>query len=363
MAQWIEQIRPVGRSQSEEKPINVVIVDDSKLIRRAVRGLLTSEPDIKVVGEAENGAQALDLVARLKPDVITLDVNMPVMDGISTIKHLMIKSPLPVVMLSTLTEEGANVTFDALRYGATDFMLKPSRLASHDAGEQHREIIRRVKNASRVDTGSIRFVRIAGGKGRRNRPRHAECLFAVGLGASEGGYGPLLNIVPSLDPDKPVAYIAVLYTGGHYLKAFAKYLSAHSGVDVVCAQDGMPLNAGTCYLLTGNEYATLSCNNGPPAFCIHPTPFPHRRGTLNMLMFSLGEVFKQNSAGVVLSGMSEDGSEGLREIDRHGGRTIVQDPCTCLHKQMPLSAIRSCEAAGVISDLKIAHELNTIFHQ
>lgn len=343
------------------EPIRVVIVDDSRLIRRAVRELLESEPDIAVVGEAENGAQALDLVSRLKPDVVTLDVNMPVMDGISTIKHLMIKSPLPTLMLSTLTDEGAKVTFDALRYGATDFMLKPSRLGSKDAGEQQNEIVQRVKNASTVGMGSIRYLRIP--KHDKNQPLPAQqpCEFVVGIGASEGGYRPLLNMIPTLDPAKPAAYIVVLYSGDRYLDAFGQYLSDCSGVRVVRAENDMPLNAGTCYLLNGDEYVTLSRRNDATLFCIHPNPFPGRRGSINMMMFSLAEIYKTNATGIVLSGAGEDGAEGLREIKRQGGNTFVQEPDTCLYREMPFSAIHNCEEKDVLSCVQIANRINTTF--
>jgi two-component system chemotaxis response regulator CheB len=359
MTQMLTQEQNVESTVAPPNPIKVVIVDDSKLIRRAVRGLLESEPDIAVVGEAENGAQALDLVSRLKPDVITLDVNMPVMDGISTIKHLMIKSPLPTVMLSTLTDEGAKVTFDALRFGATDFMLKPSRLGSDDVSGQQNEIVQRVKNAANVSIGSIRYVRVPKNDQRRTMQSPYPCENVIALGTSEGGYGPLLNIIPALDPAKPTAYIIIFYTGERYLDAFAKYLSDFSAVRIARAENGMQLEGGTCYLLSGDQYATLSRQNDASALCIHPNPFPGRRGSVNMLMFSLAETFKEKSAGIVLSGLGKDGSEGLREIKRNGGEILVQDPATCLHKEMPQGAIQSCQVEKTVSDLQIANKINT----
>lgn len=346
--------------QPPPQPIRVVIVDDSKLIRRAVRGRLSVEPDIRVVGEAENGAQALDLVSRLKPDVITLDVNMPVMDGLSTIKHLMIKSPTPTVMLSTLTDEGAKVTFDALRYGATDFLRKPSRLGQDDHQAQQDEIIARVRNAAKVSVGSIRYVRPP----RRDTDRPAapaarNCEFAVAIGASEGGYGPLLSIVPALDPAKPVAYVVVMHTGDAYLEAFRNYLSACSALPVLRAADGMTLNGGACYLVGGDEYATLSRRDGVTTMGIQPNPFPGRRGSIDMLMFSVAESFGPRAAGIVLSGIGLDGSQGLGEIKRHGGVTFVQKPATCLHRDMALAAIGRCKVDNIASDTQIGPLLNT----
>ena len=359
MMQMLAQNQNIKSTATQNDLTRVIIVDDSKLIRRAVRKLLESEPDISVVGEAENGAQALDLVSKLKPDVITLDVNMPVMDGLSTIKHLMIKSPLPTLMLSTLTDGGAKVTFDALRYGATDFMLKPCRLETKSVDEQQNEIVQRVKNASNVNMGSIRYVKIPKHDKSRASPSPQPCKFVVGIGASEGGYRPLLNMIPALDPGKPVAYIVVFYTGSRHLDAFKNYLSDCSGVRVVRAKNGMPLNGGTCYLLNGDEYVTLGRNNDLASFCIHPNPFPGQRGSINMMMFSVAEVYKTNAAGIILSGAGEDGSEGLREIKRHGGNIFVQEPDTCLYKEMPLSAIQNCDNENIVSDMQIASKINT----
>ena len=346
--------------QPPPQPIRVVIVDDSKLIRRAVRGRLSLEPDIHVVGEAENGAQALDLVSRLKPDVIALDVNMPVMDGLSTIKHLMIKSPTPTVMLSTLTDEGAKVTFDALRYGATDFLRKPSRLGQDDHGAQQDEIIARVRNAAKVRVASIRFVRPARRDDNRPAaPAARSCEFAAAIGASEGGYGPLLNIVPALDPVKPVAYMVVMHTGEAYLEAFRKYLSACSTVPVLRAADQMPLNGGACYLISGNEHATVLRHDGVTMLGVHPNPFPERRGSIDRLMFSVAETFGHRAAGVVLSGIGLDGSQGLGEIKRRGGVALVQNPATCLHREMSLAAIGRCKVDNIAADTHIAPILNT----
>jgi len=284
---------------------------------------------------------------------------MPVMDGISTIKHLMIKFPLPAVMLSTLTDEGAKVTFDALRYGATDFMLKPSRLGTKECSSQQDEIVQRVKNAAKVSTGSIRYVRIPKSpKEKTAITGQSGCKYAVGIGASEGGYGPLLNIIPALDPGRPVATIIVFYTGAQYLEAFADYLTGCSGLNVVRAKDGMQLQGGACYLLSGEEYATLASQDDACTLCIHPNPFPGRRGSINMMMFSMAETFGVHARGVILSGISEDGSEGLREIQRHGGSTYVQAPATCLHREMPASAIRSCEVDNIVSDMQMASTLN-----
>ena len=134
----------------------VLVVDDSALIRGAIRRIFEESIKLEVIGEASNGAEALDLIPRLNPDVVTLDVNMPVMDGLTTLKHMMIKTPKPAVMISTLTREGASVTFDALKYGAVDFIPKPSQVNGKGLEAQHEKIIRKVSMASRVETKTDR---------------------------------------------------------------------------------------------------------------------------------------------------------------------------------------------------------------
>jgi two-component system chemotaxis response regulator CheB len=138
-----------------------LIVDDSTVLRKIVREMFSADDQLQVVGEAEHGLKALELIPELKPDVVTLDVNMPVMDGLTTIKHIMIKCPTPVVMFSTLTGQGALETFEALRYGAVDFLQKPSSLLKEDLKSQHELIISRVKNAARAGIDTIRYLRPA----------------------------------------------------------------------------------------------------------------------------------------------------------------------------------------------------------
>ncbi len=336
----------------------VLVVDDSGIIRKALGRILEGGNILKVVGEAVNGEEALELIPQLDPDVVTLDINMPVMDGLTTLKHMMIKSPKPAVMISTLTLEGASVTFDALKYGAVDFIPKPSQLNGKELEEQKANIVRKVALAARVETGAIRFLR-SGGKaeGDLELPmRPPEAIFC--LGSSEGGYSTLLKIVPGLRPDLPVAVLAVLYAEPTYVDAFARYLDDHSPMKVRRAKDKQGLLAGYCYLASGEEYLTMENRKGRFFLRVTPNPFPGRRGAINMLMMTVAEAFGEKSAGAVLSGMGEDGVEGLREIVRQGGIGIVQDPRTCLCKDMVLSVLKSLRIDRITPDHQIAAVLN-----
>ena len=344
-----------------QNPIRLLIVDDSRLIRTAVKRLFASDGQVEVVGEAANGREALDLLPRLKPDVITLDINMPEMDGLSTLKHVMIKHPTPTVMFSALTREGATETFDALRFGAIDFMPKPSQSRGEDIAEQERLILQKVKVAAGVETGAIRLLRTSRSDDE-DRPNRISALEGiVVLGASEGGYGAFLKIIPQLPPDLPAAYLAVQYAEPEHVSAFADYLNANSAVTVKRAMTGDVIQAGACYLASGSEYATLQKSDGRFSLQVNPSPFPERRGAINMLMLSVSENLPHQAIGVVLTGRGNDGAEGAAEIRRVGGTVILQDPRTCLFQEMVQASLRTGKADHVCSDLDIASAIKTAF--
>ena len=344
-----------------QKPIRLLIVDDSRLIRAVVRRLFETDGQVQVVGEAANGREALDLLPRLKPDVITLDINMPVMDGLTTLKHIMIKHPTPTVMFSALTREGATETFDALRFGAIDFMLKPSQSKGDDVAEQERLILQKVKIAAGIEMGAIRLLRTAHQK-KPVRPSGAiDTEGIIVLGASEGGYGALLKIIPQLPSDLPAAYMIILYAAPAHVEAFTDYLNANSAIAVQRALNDEPLQAGTCYLAAGSEYVSLCATDGRIAMQINPSPFPGRRGAINMLMLSASEILQSQTIGIVLSGKGNDGAEGAAEIRRVGGTVIMQDPRTCLFQEMVQAALHTGKADHICSDLEIASAIKTAF--
>jgi two-component system chemotaxis response regulator CheB len=344
-----------------QKPIRLLIVDDSRLIRAAVRRLFETDGQVQVVGEAANGREALDLLPSLKPDVITLDINMPVMDGLSTLKHIMIKHPTPTVMFSALTREGATETFDALRFGAIDFMLKPSQAKGDDVAEQERLILQKVKIAAGVEMGAVRLLRTGHLKSQVRPSDAIDTEGIVVLGASEGGYGALLKIIPQLPSDLPLTYMVILYAAPAHVAAFADYLNINSAIAVQRARHEAPLQAGTCYLASGSEYVSLCARDGRMAMQVNPSPFPERRGAINMLMLSASELLESQTIGVILSGKGNDGAEGAAEIRRVGGTVIMQEPGTCLFQEMVQAALRAGNADHVCSDLEIASAIKTAF--
>lgn len=339
--------------------IKILLVDDSRLIRTGLKELFAAHPEIQVIGEAGNGVEALELISRLAPDVVVLDVNMPIMDGLTTLKHMMIRCPTPTVMLSTLTTEGAAVTFDSFKFGAVDFLTKPSSLNDRDLQEQAGEIVRKIRIAAGVSLASLRYIRAADREAvvaKLAGPGRPEKVIAIGAG--EGGYSALLKLVPQLAPNSRAATIVVLHEEPAYVNAFVSYLERCSLVKVRRAEDNLPLAAGTCYFCSGREYVTIRERNGAMLLHTSVAPFTTRRGSLNMLMFSLVELLGDRAVGVVLTGSGNDGAEGLQEIIAHGGVGIIENPANCLYREMPEQALARSPGTMVMADDKIATALN-----
>lgn len=339
-------------------PCKLLVVDDSKIMRRFITELFAADRRIQIVGEAVNGLDALAKMSQLAPDVITLDINMPGMDGLTTLKHLMIRSPKPTVMLSTLTQEGAKITFDALRYGAVDFIAKPSRLEGDELAAQAEELTAKVRLAAAVALDSVQYIRVSPHDKNRPALKPDRCERLVVIGAAEGGYGALLKIIPQLRANAPVAYLVVLYTAPPHLDAFIQYLNSYSGLPVRRAVDRAIIEPGVCYFGAGSEYITVVADDRQFSLQVHRAPFASRRGSIDRLMFSVAETLKQQAAGVILSGAGEDGSEGLEEIQRMAGVALVQDPQSCLHKDMAVAALARCRPDYLFSDAKIAEVVN-----
>jgi two-component system chemotaxis response regulator CheB len=337
--------------------IRILLVDDSRLMRKAVRDIFRSRTDMEVVGEADNGEEALRLIPLLHPDVIVLDVNMPVMDGITTLKHMMIQNPIPTVMLSAQTTDGAAITFDSLKYGAVDFLAKPATLGG-DLAAQTAEIVEKIAMAATVKLEAVQYIRPPAKGAAATRPEVPPINRIVAIGGGEGGYSALLKFIPRLRPEVPAAYIIVLHAAAEHLDDFVAYLDLCSPLPVKRAREGAKLAGGVCLVCSGAEYVTIREQNGDYLLHVSDAPFATRRGSIDMLMLSLAEVAGQKTLGVVVSGSGDDGAEGLCEITVNGGIAIVQKPQSCLCREMADNALKRCKAKIVVADTKIAAAIN-----
>lgn len=340
------------------QPKRLLIVDDSKIMRKFISSIFAEDDTIEVVGEAANGTEALRLLQSAKPDVITLDVQMPIMDGLTTLKTMMIHMPTPTIMFSAFTQEGSKQAFNAFKYGAVDIISKPTKNDNTDIQDTADEIAAKVHLASRVQTDGVQYIRLGrlNDKSHPSHDRQPDNLVAIG--ASEGGYSTLLKIIPHLSPDQRAAYLVVLYAPIDHIDAFTSYLNNHSNIEVKRAQNGEVIKAGTCYLASGYEYLTVHNEKGRTALHVRKAPFATIRGSINMLMFSVADLMADKSVGVILTGAGNDGQEGMEELQRVGGAVLVQTPTNCLHKEMPEAALAACgNTPDTVSDKEMAAKI------
>jgi two-component system chemotaxis response regulator CheB len=349
-----DEVLPLGDS------VRLLVVQESRLIRRLIRDIFEGSDQVRIVGEASNGMEAIEMLPYLNPDVITLDVDMPVMDGLTALKHIMTKYPKPTIMLSAHTQEGEYVTFETLKYGAVDFIAIPSHFQSMTLSEQRQRVIQKVLTAAKVRVETVQYPVSVPIQAGPKRVGERNCHFLFAMGASIGGYSALLKIIPQLRDDIPAAFLVVLYVASEHLDAFIKYLDEESAVKVKRAGDGDVLESGVCYMATGDDYMTVHSSDGQLILEALSNPLPSHKGATNMLMVSLTEVMKHRSIGIILSGSGEDGVEGMEEILRTGGIGIVQDPSSCLCQETARAALNRCKVDLVLSDWRIPSEINDL---
>jgi two-component system chemotaxis response regulator CheB len=347
---------------SSIEPLKVLVVDDSKMIRRVICDIIGSDGTKKVVGEAENGKVALELLKKTNPDVITLDINMPVMDGLTALKHIMISNPTPTVMISALTQEGALETFESLKYGAIDFLPKPSKVRGGDLKSQQQEILRKIDLVASVQIESIRYLRRPAMDKSQEPATGYECQCVLAFGAAEGGYGALLNVIPRLQANLPAAYVAVMHQAPHHIDAFARYLHQCSQLTVQRAVDGAVLRGGTCYLAASTENISVHKHLDQLQLQVDAAPIPEGHGAIDQLMTSVAIAMNNRSAGVILTGAGVDGLKGLGAIIKGGGTSFVQDPLSCLFKETPTAAINAYPVQYPVSDKQMAGAINAFIN-
>ncbi|MDH5423894.1 MAG: response regulator [Gammaproteobacteria bacterium] len=332
--------------------IRVLIVDDASFMVKALTEMLGSDPDIDVVGYAKNGLEALEKIKELSPDVITLDVDMPVMDGIRSVRHIMIESPVPIVMLSSLFNHG-EITFEALRLGVVDFMPKPSGAISHDIHNERNKIIDRVKIAADEDIEKVRRVRVCKLDSRDRLSERYEFRpleYIIAIGTTLGGPNTIINLMSQLSPDLPAAVVVVQEISQKILPAFVAKFNDYTPWRVEVGIEGAVLEQGVCYVCSYNEPLTVKSNLNDE-FCLSLGEKPER--PLNDLFTSAAEAFNDNAIGVLLTGIGDDGSQGFMSIKEKGGVTIAQSTETCVYPNLTHTAIQN----GVVDKITNANQL------
>jgi two-component system chemotaxis response regulator CheB len=341
------------------KTIKVLIVDDSLLIQKILTDIFNNETHIEVVGTASNGKVALEIIARCRPDVVTMDIEMPEMDGIQTLKRIMTQMPTPVVMLSSYSKEGAELTFKALDLGAVDFITKPHPIFSRSIMDIKTEILMKINAASRIKVSKIDEKSISSTERKKIKSKKAvitnkhihlkKCRNIVSIGVSTGGPQALKKIIPTIPSDINAAILIVQHMPLLFTRALADRLNVLSSIDVCEAGDGNIITHGKVFIAKGDHhlivreekyaFVTSLDNNGRVNLF---------RPSIDVLMKSTAELFQERNTGVIMTGMCRDGVEGAKRIKEKNGKVIAQDQKTSVVYGMNKLVIQAGYADKVV---------------
>lgn len=360
-------------------PVTVLVVDDSAFMRKAISMMLESDPDIKVIGMAHNGEEGVELVQKLKPDVVTLDIEMPRMDGLTALKHIMEKNPTPVMMVSSLTTDGASATLDALNLGAVDFIPKQLSFVALDIVKIKEELLGKIKHIaknkrilmSRMRLRTKRPMADISGPKKKNyltsKPKPLVCSghgnrSIIAIGSSTGGPPALQAIIPKLPRNLPVPVTVVQHMPPTFTKSLADRLNSLSSVQVIEASGNEPLEAGVVYIAPGDKHLLVKGSALKSRIVLSDVPSDTlHKPAVNVMMKSVAESHGRTTLGVILTGMGSDGTEGLRDVKQKGGCIFAQNEESCVVYGMPRSVVEANLADKIVHIDKMAEEIVNLF--
>lgn len=345
--------------------VKVLIVDDSAFMRSALANMLSSDPEIQIVGSARDGLEAIEKVVQLKPDIVTMDVEMPRMDGIAALRHIMANTPVPVIMLSSLTSEGAQITIEALELGAVDFIPKNLSDLSLNILRLKEVLVDKIKQLARRGV-TRRMARPA------LRPSLAPAVAStvvrttgdrrvgiVAIGTSTGGPKALQEILPALPKDFPVPIIIAQHMPPSFTGPFAERLNQLSKLEVREAKEGDALRPGLALIAPGGGHmrvtrkrtleTVVTISEDRENFIYRPS--------VDALMASVAEFFPGRALGVMLTGMGNDGMKGMIEMKKTGARIFAQNEESCVVYGMPKAVVDAGIADKVLAIEEIAGEI------
>ena len=350
------------------KKIKVLIIDDSALVRQTLCDILSSDPEIEVVGSAADPILAAERMKTVVPDVITLDVEMPRMDGLTFLQKLMSQHPIPVVMCSSLAESGSETALKALEYGAVDIITKPKMGTKQFIEESKVRICDAVKGAAAARLGPIRALRTM----KEVSPKYTADVImekpnakamilttekVVVVGASTGGTEALKLFLEMLPEDTP-GIVIVQHMPENFTAAFAKRLDSICRVTVKEAQDNDTVVRGRALIAPGNHHVLLKRSGARYYVEIKDGPLVSRhRPSVDVLFRSAARYAGKNAVGVIMTGMGDDGAHGMKEMFDAGAITIAQDEATCVVYGMPHEAVKLGGVNKVMPLQNIAHEV------
>jgi two-component system chemotaxis response regulator CheB len=339
-----------------QKPIRVLVADDSALMRDMISGMLSSDPEIEVVGAVPDPIIAREKIKQLNPDVLTLDIEMPRMDGITFLEKLMALRPMPVVMISSLTQEGADATLRALEIGAVDFVAKPAINLQSGLLAKQTEIVAKVKAAARahVRTWAPHAAEVAVLK---RPPGYSSTEKVILIGASTGGVEALNHLILQMPPDSP-AILITQHMPEQFTASFARRLDSVASIRVSEARDGERALPGHAYIAPGDRHLRLSRSGANYTCNVKGTDrVSGHCPSVDVLFHSAAESAGKNAIGVILTGMGKDGADGLLAMRRSGARTLGQDEASCVVYGMPKVAHEIGATEAELPLTRIAQEI------
>ncbi len=345
--------------------IGVLICDDSGLVRATLRKIIDSTPGMKVIDYARHGAEAVEKAKRLKPDVVTMDIYMPMMDGIAALKEIVRCRIAPVIMISGATRKDANAAVNAMQAGAFDFIAKPDE--GTDLEVYGEDIVNKIKEAAtsnlyaKLHAVTTAVPDISTEKeeaGEAARPGKAAGFKAVVLGVSTGGPKTIYNVLPYLPPTLNAAIIVVQHMPPAFLSVFAKQVDKKTVMECVETKPGMHLEPGRIYIAKGGLHMKLFKRANGDMLIRHSNE-PHHTfmPSVDITMKAVLKVFGTDTIGVLMTGMGRDGAEGMVDIVKAGGKTIAESEQTAIVFGMPREAIKQGGATYVLPNHQIANQI------
>lgn len=340
--------------------ISVLVVDDSAFMRKAISMMLERDPEVRVLDTARDGERAIEKVKQLQPDVVTMDIEMPRMDGLTALQRIMDEDPRPVLMISSLTKEGADATVKAMEAGAVGFIPKQHSRVSLEITKIEQKLSDKIKSAAR---SNVRVLQ----RGRNRAPRSgspAPASFSfrqaqlIAIGVSTGGPFALQKVVPALPEDLPVPVVVVQHMPPRFTRSLAERLDTLSALRVVEAEDGMPLVPGMLFIAPGGHHLTFRSGPNEPIIGTpeEPTDTLHRP-SVDVMFQSADRLYPGRVLGAIMTGMGKDGLEGAKAIKHSGGKIIAQDEATSVVYGMPRAVTDAGLADLVLPMEKIASTL------
>ena len=334
----------------------VLVVDDSAFMRKVISDMISQDPSFEVAGTARDGLDALQKVAQLQPDVVTLDVEMPRKDGLETLRDIMASHPVPVVMLSSVTQSGAKATLEALALGAVDFIPKPSGAISLDIEKIKGELLSKLKAAAlakvqpvRARPQPVKTISIPPVQKRAVLPQPVDTTAPktiVAIGASTGGPRALEAVLRQFPKDLSAAVLVVQHMPAGFTRSMAERLDQLSSITVKEAEEGERIRAGVAYVAPGDYHMVVGA--GGVIRLEQTPPVNYVRPSIDVTFLSLPPIYAGQAVGVILTGMGKDGAAGMAKIKAAGGVTIVQDEATSVIYSMPRAVVENGDADYIL---------------